>query len=237
MTQTNDHPSERSNRAATARGLRGRRTLYPDERLVALLARRFAADGGGGGEGRRALDVGFGAGRHLRLLLDLGFETHGIEYTPEALEAARESLDPDTLARVASLSLADYRRFRPPAPFDVVVAWGVLPHSEYGDLAADLGSLGALLADGGRLFVNFRTRDNWFHGLGEPLGEHSWLLDARAREYEGLVYSFVSGLDDVRALVARSGLELVAAERLELWKANATERNGWILCELAAPSP
>jgi len=230
----NDEARERSVQRATARNLGQRRAGYPDERLVAFLSRRFGGDVAN--RERRALDIGFGSGRHVQLLLDFGFETHGIEYTHEALEAARESLDPDSLARVSSLSLEDYRRYRPTRPFDVVVAWGVLPHSEYSRIVDDLDHMARLLTDDGRLFVNFRTRDNWFHGAGETLDEKSYLLDARAREYEGLVYSFVSGLDDVRDLVTRSSLELVASERLELWKDDSKDRNSWIICELAAPS-
>ena len=210
------------------------RALYPDERLVAFMNRRFGTSVEG--SGRKALDVGFGAGRHIQLLANFGFETHGIEYTEEAVSAARATLDERTLSRVDSLVLADFRRYRPAAPFDAVVGWGLLVHSEYDSIVTDLGHLAGLLAETGSLFVNFRTSDNWFHGLGRSMGEKTYNLDERAREYEGYIYSFVDGIDDVRALAARAGLEIASAERVEVHKNDLRDRHSWLICELRRPS-
>lgn len=199
--------------------------LYPDERLVALLNRRYPLGSRGG---LNALDIGFGSGRHIRLLHDMGFNAHGIEYTNEAVEATKTVLGTGSDAR---LWLGDYRTFEFPLSFDVIVAWGLIVHSARSAMAADLTRIADLLVPQGRLFLNFRTRDNWFVGLGEPIEADTWLLDSRAGQYSGYAYSFVDE-PDVRQLAAQSGLVIHQLERLDLWKNNLTERNSWLICEL-----
>jgi SAM-dependent methyltransferase len=87
---------------------------YPDSELVGMLF-RFARPAG---PGLAAIDAGSGAGRHVRLLLDLGYAAVGVDADEKMVELARQNgLD----VRHARLE-----EFHPPASPDLVVAWGLM---------------------------------------------------------------------------------------------------------------
>jgi SAM-dependent methyltransferase len=87
---------------------------YPDSELVGMVF-RFARPTE---PGATAIDAGCGPGRHLRLLLDLGFSACGVEADEKMAELARQNgLD------VHHVRLEE---FHPSAPPDLVVAWGLV---------------------------------------------------------------------------------------------------------------
>lgn len=128
--------------AANPKAWRGLR--YPDSDLVGLLMRHArpgrdlpAASGfaacatlGDPMHGRAAenetgsvlrptaLDAGCGAGRHVRLLEELGFQATGIDCDPEMIEAAGRNGQ--------NVQLADARDYRPGASLDLAVCWGFM---------------------------------------------------------------------------------------------------------------
>jgi hypothetical protein len=60
-----------TNREVWSRILDQAELLYPDEQVVRFLARRGRVRDGAG------LDVGFGSGRHLKVLMDHGYRASG----------------------------------------------------------------------------------------------------------------------------------------------------------------
>jgi ubiquinone/menaquinone biosynthesis C-methylase UbiE len=70
--------------------------IYPNEEVIRFSASRLARFVPGGGieyreplkKGDRILDLGCGAGRHLKLLSDLGFRAHGVDISDKALSLA-----------------------------------------------------------------------------------------------------------------------------------------------------
>lgn len=82
----------------------------------------------------RLLDVGCGPGHFLRVAADRGYETYGVEPSPQMVAFATERLG---LARVTGAALADAGY--PPDFFDVVTVWEVLEHVERpGDILRDI---------------------------------------------------------------------------------------------------
>ena len=75
------------NRGAWAEALEQHKLVYPDERVVSFLAAHYSDVSAN--KDRKALDLGFGAGRHLRVLVDYGFQVAGIDYIKTAADAAR----------------------------------------------------------------------------------------------------------------------------------------------------
>ena len=229
-----DQSLEEKNKVTSANHVKKVQMLYPDERLVALLSRKFKKMIPN--RDRNALDIGFGSGRHVKLLLDFGFNTYGIEYTAEAVEVTRNILTKDDYANLVDLSLQDYRTFQPPVKFDVIVGWGLLMHSHYDNIAADLDTIARMLSENGRLYVNFRTTSNWFFGLGEKVSNHTYVLDARAKEYEGYTYSFVRDRASIQEILSRTSLKMTSVEQMDLWKNDLTQQHSWIICELEKTS-
>jgi SAM-dependent methyltransferase len=217
------HSIDASNRDAWTRILRDAELAYPDEQIVRFLAARYGQDGPPAAA--NALDVGFGSGRHLKLLMDYGFKAHGLEVVPDAIEVARRRFGQDPL--LGELKVADMRDHPfPDGFFEVAVAWGVVFLRPPEEILADLRALHRMLAPGGGLAVNFRTHENWLVGRGRQTGESSWVLDQRAENYRGISYTF---LTDVQAagLLEQAGFTIDDFQRVELWRDRGTRRHSW----------
>jgi hypothetical protein len=159
------------------------------------------------------------------VLMDHGYQASGIEVIPDAIEVAGKRFGEHPL--LGELRLADMRGDAfGPASFDVAVAWGVVFVRPKDEILTDLEGLARMLKPGGGLCVNFRTTDNWLYGLGEQVGESSWVLDDRAGVYSGAYYTFLTGTEATE-LLERAGFEVGQMERVELWRDRATKRHSW----------
>jgi 2-polyprenyl-6-hydroxyphenyl methylase/3-demethylubiquinone-9 3-methyltransferase len=148
--------------------------------------------------GRRAADVGCGAGLLAEPLARLGAEVTGIDAAPENVTAARghalgQGLEIDY--RVGGAEALDGR-------YDLVVSLEVIEHVT--DPAGFIAALAAAVADGGLLILSTPNRTAWSRlimiGLGEgagriPRGTHDW-------------DKFISP-DELKTLVTDAGLEVV----------------------------
>jgi 2-polyprenyl-6-hydroxyphenyl methylase/3-demethylubiquinone-9 3-methyltransferase len=148
--------------------------------------------------GKRALDVGCGAGLLAEPLARLGADVSGVDAAPENIAAAQ--------AHATGMGLAiDYRAGElgdlALGQFDLVTSMEVLEH--VADKAAFVGQLASHLAPGGLLIVSTPNRTPQSHlllvGAAEavgaiPKGTHDW--DA-----------FVTP-DELRALLADAGLAM-----------------------------
>lgn len=208
--------------------LKAHRLAYPDDRLVALFARHFSDLEYN--RSRKGLDIGCGGGRHLALLEDFGFQVCGIDYTPEAVDTTRSTLMPRSACwdlQVTELLSAQWAA----NSFTAVVAWGVLFLKHRAEVVADLRHIRASLASDGLLFANFRGKENWLYGLGEEVEPGTFQLDARAMEYNGLLYNFMD-LQDIEAVASEAGFEIVERERIDLWKRELSEHHTWWIVAL-----
>lgn len=207
---------------AWARELRRHRLLFPDDRLVALTRRRYPSVDPPGS--MSALDVGFGSGRNMRLLMELGFVTSGIELIDEAVTAASTTFaDSPLLADVAVADIAE-----PPfadESFDIIVAWGVMFLRPLDEMKRDLKVVRDLLRPGGSLIVNFRRPESWFSQLGVQHGA-TITLDERALDYAGCVYTFLTTAEAVD-LLGRTGFRIADQEEMELVQGPQRRRHSW----------
>ncbi|MBE8985968.1 class I SAM-dependent methyltransferase [Nostoc sp. LEGE 12450] len=194
---------------------------YPSEYVVRFLS-SIETDKTTSKEG---LDIGFGSGQHLQLLMEFGFRASGVEFVHEAGDRVRHLYGNNPL--LGDIIIGD---FRSPGltlnKFDVVICWGVAFLRPIAEMRTDLKLIFSLLSPGGRLCINFRSKDNWFYGLGNQLDDDHFLLDERAGTYAECHYTFLDEII-VRELIKEAGFEL---ENLELWdwhKNNMKEKNSW----------
>lgn len=114
---------------------RGRR------RILAELAQRLPAR-----RPLRCLDLGCGTGRFTAHLVGLGLEVHGLDLSPQAVEAARR------IVPAATFDVRDIEATgQPDASWDVVVLSGVLHH--FPDMGPALAECARVLRPGGRLLA------------------------------------------------------------------------------------
>jgi len=98
--------------------------------------------------GTRAVDFGCGTGRSTRFIRQLGFETVGIDISPEMISKARE-LDPDGEYRIVAGD--DFSQL-PQRDFDLVTSLFTFDNIAGSEVKARLfRQLGNLLKDSGRL--------------------------------------------------------------------------------------
>ncbi len=215
---------DEANRTAASSHVRQHQLRYPDERVVVFLAAKFP-DKAMNAE-RRALDVGFGSGRHLRLLAEYGFQTYGIDYSRDAVEIAPACLGTPPLLR--ELKVADVcEQPYPDGFFDVIISWGSIFLRPVKDMLDDLKILQKLLAPGGRLILNIRTKDNSIYGAGTAVeGRETFILDERAGTYAEMLFTFLDH-DQAAALVRQAGFEIEDSERVDLWKRRCSEHHSW----------
>ena len=148
--------------------------------------------------GRRAADVGCGAGLLAEPLARLGAAVTGIDAAPENVAVAREHALGQGLEidyRTGGAEALDGR-------YDLVTSLEVIEH--VADPAAFVRALAAAVAEGGLLILSTPARTQWSklllvdlaEGLGRiPRGTHDW-------------NRFVAP-DELKAMVAATGLEVV----------------------------
>jgi SAM-dependent methyltransferase len=222
-SSSNPSPGRGHDRERWGREVVLHRMSYPDESAVRFLARNYGRDTAHAG--LSALDIGCGSGRHTRLLASFGFRALGIDLASAAIVSNHEYYGADAqLMEFAVADLRDARSVRPEG-FACVIAWGVLFLRPIDEIVGDLRLIYDMMLPGGRMLVNFRPPSNWIFGLGEQLTGDTYRLDARAREYEGVTYTFLSREQSESVLVG-AGFEITLYERMEYWK-NGTDRNVW----------
>jgi SAM-dependent methyltransferase len=147
------------------------RPHYPNEHVVRFLMARREENGGS----MRLLDIGTGAGRHMHLGAELGFEPYGVDTSLVGLGYARQRLQasnlPGRIARASMLALpfAD-------CSFGLVVSFQVFCYTTGDDLRQAIAEAWRVLVSRGSLFVALRTSDDYRFGKGEQLGPNTFRL-------------------------------------------------------------
>jgi 2-polyprenyl-3-methyl-5-hydroxy-6-metoxy-1,4-benzoquinol methylase len=204
---------------------------WPDEDVVRCVQRFYGKLSPEERAQKHALDIGFGSGRHLVYLGTQGFQVAGIDVAESAMNWAHQKLSAAGLQADIRAEELSQTAFDDHA-FDLIVAWGVLFLKADEHIKADLKKVHNLLKPGGILCANFRTLNNWFYGLGEPQGEHAYLLDDRAEDYQGIYYRFFSKAE-LRQFLEEAGFEVVYLEYKE-WHKFGDKVHSWWLATLRA---
>jgi SAM-dependent methyltransferase len=209
------------NQCFAAQELAKHQMHYPNEYVVRFLS-SIQTDKIAPKEG---LDIGFGSGQHLKLLMEFGFRASGVELVAEARNRVNHLYGANPL--FGDIFIGDFRTAGLlKNKFDVIICWGVVFLRPLEEMYTDLKLIFNLLRPGGHICINFRTNENWFYGLGKHLGDEHFLLDKRAGAYAGAHYTFVDEMT-VQKLIIEAGFELKNLERWDWWKNNMKEKHSW----------
>lgn len=144
--------------------------LYPDENLVRMLKPYCQ---GHDPAAMRALDLGCGTGRHLKLLYEMGVQfAAGIDTSPNALASCPRIPG-------GALMLAD--ALQTPLQnetFDIVIAWGSLHYTVKDNLGVMLSEIHRVMKKGGRLFGTLRSTRDTYLKRGTHVGNDTWITTA-----------------------------------------------------------
>jgi len=152
-------------------------------------------------EGRKALDVGCGAGLLAEPLTRLGAEVTGLDASAEVVAAAR--------AHAAAMSLAiDYRAGDVQelvGQFDLITAMEVIEH--VADPAAFIGALAERLAPDGLLILSTPNATNWSRLMMITLGEGFGQIPKGTHDFAKFI-----GPERMNVLLADAGLACLDVE-------------------------
>jgi SAM-dependent methyltransferase len=176
-------------------------TRYPSEDLVRFMAIHYFRAPNRAGV--RVLDLGCGTGGNAWFLAREGFETHGIDGSPTAIEKAIRRLSEDGLVAAFIVGdLSELEQRYDASRFDVVIAAGVLQCNPAKAGERILAQAFTLLKPGGRVFATMTAAGTTGEGIGTQV-EPGTFTDIRegALQECGLVHFFTT--DEIMRLFAR----------------------------------
>jgi ubiquinone/menaquinone biosynthesis C-methylase UbiE len=166
------------------------RPRFPQDDVVRFLARWFDRDV----RNLRALDVGAGAGRHTKLLCEMGFSVTAVDISAEGLRHTRERLAAASLS--AELHLAPMTALPlPDGSVDVLVSFGVLNYERREGMALAIREMHRVMRPGGEAFVMLRTCDDYRFGAGEEVEPRTFVLTIADTGERGTVQHFLREQD------------------------------------------
>lgn len=175
----------------------------------------------------RALDFGFGGGRHLRVLAELGFDTYGIDVTQDALDTTLfnygEGNCPVPKEKLIIDNIMEHSVF-PELYFDVIVSVEVLWSLGYDSLIGFMDKLIPLIKNGGYLITNFRTKFDYWYMKEENRVNHT---DAKVDGF-GYPWTFLS-LQEVEELMKQYNMQITDIERYDRYFKNIEQDSYWQL--------
>jgi ubiquinone/menaquinone biosynthesis C-methylase UbiE len=155
---------------------------YPDENLVRMLHRHLNSIGTM--NSLKAVDLGCGSGRHLKLLVESGISSvTGIDNSFNALRICRKNYS--SLLQSDNLDLPIKEK-----SIDIAVAWGSLHYNHKRELPRMIDEIMRILKPGGVLFATLRSERDTLMKKGKHLGNDVW--QTNLDDIEGSLVSFFS---------------------------------------------
>lgn len=108
----------------------------------------------------RALDVGCGNGKTTSTLVDLGYETTGVDFSETAVRLCSDAFEDSARFHVASVLDLPFED----GSFDYVTAVHVLEHLEDDELRIAAGEIRRILSEGGYVFIRSFTENDMRSG-------------------------------------------------------------------------
>jgi ubiquinone/menaquinone biosynthesis C-methylase UbiE len=141
----------------------------------------------------RALDAACGTGRHTKYLAETGFDTTGIDCSPEMIERARVKV-PEARLGLGDLTAIPFAA----GSFDLALCALALDHAD--DLRAPVGELARVVRPGGRVIIST------FHPINRQFGGGGFYRDADGGR--GMIRGPEQSVSDYLMAALEVGLEV-----------------------------
>lgn len=175
---------------------------------------------------KSVLDIGTGAGRHLRLLCELGFDPTGVDISAEGLrhcDASLASVGFKAELREAPMTALPFRD----GAFDAAISFSVFQYGDESVMRAAIGELHRVLRAGGQAFVVVRSTDDYRYEIGEEIEPRTVRVKIPETNELGLAQHFLRAEDVCDYFAA---FTTVAFEKTETtFKARTAKNSDWLV--------
>lgn len=138
---------------------------------------------------RRILETGFGAGRHVIYLAQLGYEVSGVEIAQNGIDITKKWLKEEGLQ--AELKYADLKDLPYPAGyFDAVICRGVITHAHLEGIRKGIQEAARVIRQDGLFLCTFISTNSSLMGKGERIDDTTWICDDEMEA--GVIHHFMT---------------------------------------------
>ena len=176
--------------------------------------------------GLRVLDIGCGAGRHLRLLCELGADAAGVDISAEGLTHCESVLSAAGFR--AELHRAPMNELPfPDGSFDAAISYSVFQYADASGMRGAITELHRVLRKGGNAFVVVRSTDDYRYETGSTVEARTVRLDVAETNELGLLQHFLRAEDVTEYF---SAFATVRFEKTETtFNARAAKNSDWLI--------
>ena len=169
------------------------RPQYPSESVVRFLFANFPHDIDVR-KNLKILDLGCGAGRHVKLFSEQGFDTYGTDFSGEGILQTKFLLEKFGLKaklRKANMNDLSYEdNF-----FDGIISNGVFYYADHKEVRKSIDELYRVLKKSGQANIRLRATNDCRFGKGKLIDKNTFLLDIDETNEKDLICHFITKED------------------------------------------
>lgn len=161
---------------------------YPHQLVVSFVLRTFK-------QGGAILDLGCGAGRHLKFLAENGFEAYGCDYSSSGIKASQELLASANLKANFEIASVDNLPYDDEF-FDGLICFGVLYYNDKQSIQKAAGEIFRVLKKGSKALILVRNLEDYRYEKAKKLSKYEVIIQendekrSAFKENDMLMYFF-----------------------------------------------
>lgn len=141
---------------------------YPHQLVVSFVLRTFK-------QGGAILDLGCGAGRHLKFLAENGFGAYGCDYSSSGIKASQELLASANLKANFEIASVDNLPYDDEF-FDGLICFGVLYYNDKQSIQKAAGEIFRVLKKGSKALILVRNLEDYRYEKAKKLSKYEVII-------------------------------------------------------------
>lgn len=141
---------------------------YPHQLVVSFVLRTFK-------QGGAILDLGCGAGRHLKFLAENGFEAYGCDYSSSGIKASQELLASANLKANFEIASVDNLPYDDEF-FDGLICFGVLYYNDKQNIQKAASEIFRVLKKGSKALILVRNLEDYRYEKAKKLSKYEVII-------------------------------------------------------------
>lgn len=189
---------------------------YPNEQVVRFMA-KFRNEYPSG----TFLDWGCATGRHVILGSKFGYKVYAVDYVNRCIEITKKKVQENGLSENDIVYIVHDGLSIPEIQdnsINIILLWGVMMGLTLEQQRCLLKDVYRMLSDGGRAFIDFRTKNDSLN-----ISNNSEKINTKLEN----AYVYTSELEEIRMMVKESGLIVEDVEKYEFTENNCSVLNSW----------